>query len=82
MRAFPGKLAPLVLAAALLAASSISGCERTTYVDEAHHDTHRWDSHEASLYAQWERETARAHVDFNKRSATEQREYWDWRHKH
>jgi outer membrane murein-binding lipoprotein Lpp len=82
MRIFPEKLPPLVLAAALLAAIPVSGCQRTTYIDEAHHDSHTWDSHEASLYAQWERETQRAHVDFERRNAADQREYWDWRHRH
>jgi hypothetical protein len=37
---------------------------------------------ETVVYNQWEGETHRAHVDLEKRSAAEQREYQAWREKH
>lgn len=33
-------------------------------------------------YRQWEHETNREHLDMNKRSAEEQREYRDWQQTH
>jgi hypothetical protein len=34
---------------------------------------------ETVYYEQWEHDTHRQHIDLNKRSAEEQREYQDWR---
>ena len=33
-------------------------------------------------YQNWEGETHREHRDFRRRNSEEQKEYWDWRHKH
>lgn len=88
MRSFPrklglSKLAPVAVASALLCPVFVSGCTPApTYTDADHGDTHRWDSHEADLYAHWEQETHRPHVEFNRRADPEKKEYWDWRHKH
>lgn len=83
MRSLFGRFASVALATALLCPVLISGCSPApTYSDAEHHDTHRWDDHEKTLYNQWERETNRAHVDFERRADAEKKEYWDWRHRH
>lgn len=75
----------LLLAAALFAPVAFTGCaERNTYrvYDPYYHDYHHWDHHEEVFYTQWEHDTHRDHRDFDKRDASEQKEYWDWRHSH
>ncbi len=57
------KFAPLLLAGAMLSPLAISGCR----------------SQETVYYTQWEHDTHRQHMDLNKRSAEEQREYAEWR---
>ena len=37
---------------------------------------------EAPYYAQWEHETHRDHVDYERRKKAEQHEYWEWRKNH
>jgi hypothetical protein len=34
---------------------------------------------ENAYYTQWEHETHRTHVDFDKRSAKDKKAYWNWR---
>jgi hypothetical protein len=48
--------------------------------DPDYRDYHTWDDNEARFYARWEGETHRDHVDFRKRPAAEQKEYFTWRH--
>jgi len=61
---------------------AIVGCsEHYRYYDTDHHDYHVWDNNEVVYYSQWEHDTHRDHKDFNKRSADEQKEYWNWRHR-
>jgi hypothetical protein len=57
------KFAPLLLAGAMLSPLATIGCR----------------SQETVYYQQWEHDTHRQHVDLNRRSAEEQREYQDWR---
>jgi hypothetical protein len=57
------KFAPLLLAVALASPLATIGCR----------------SQETVYYQQWEHDTHREHVDLNKRSAEEQKEYTDWR---
>jgi hypothetical protein len=52
------------------------------YYDADHHDYHAWNNTEVTFYAQWENEGRRPHVDYERRSGDEQREYWNWRHNH
>jgi len=59
----------------------IAGCAARVY-DNDHDDYHRWNHDETVFYVQWERETHRDHRDFRKRDSDEQKEYWNWRHKH
>lgn len=37
---------------------------------------------EAPYYNQWEHETHRQHMEYERRKREEQREYWDWRRHH
>jgi hypothetical protein len=72
----------LVLAAALSAPFFTAGCAVHARVyDPYYHDYHDWNG-ETVYYSQWETETHRNHVDFNKRPRDEQKQYWDWRHSH
>jgi hypothetical protein len=47
--------------------------------DPYYHDYHAWDG-EVTYYSQWEHDTHRDHMDFNKRSDDDKKAYWDWRH--
>jgi hypothetical protein len=74
-----------LLTLALLSPVMISGCAaRASYTvyDPYYRDNHVWDNNEVVYYQRWETETHREHRDFKKRKADEQKEYWDWRHKH
>jgi len=79
MRRYAGLL---FLAGALICASAcFSGCSNHVRVyDAEYRDYHPWDQTEVVYYNRWEVETHRSHVDFGKRNADEQREYWRWRH--
>lgn len=37
---------------------------------------------EAPYYTQWEHETHRQHVEYERRKKAEQHEYWEWRKQH
>jgi hypothetical protein len=74
-----------LLALALLSPVMISGCAAHgsyTVYDPYYRDNHVWDNNEVVYYQRWETETHREHRDFKKRNADEQKQYWDWRHKH
>lgn len=74
-------LTTAALAAALIA-PALTGCAVHARVyDPYYHDYHAWNG-EVGYYSQWESDTHRDHKDFNKRSADEQKQYWDWRHSH
>jgi hypothetical protein len=78
MRRYLGTLA---LAAALVSPLVISGCAARVY-DYQYRDYHRWDARERGYYEQWEVETHRRHLDYDRRHENEQREYWQWRNNH
>lgn len=74
---FSGLFAAVLATAALTA----TGCTvHAGYYDPYYHDYHPVDG-EVAFYGQWEHDTHRDHVDLKKRSAADQKEYWDWRHK-
>jgi hypothetical protein len=61
----------------------MTGCAVHARVyDPYYHDYHPWNHDEIVYYQNWERETHREHRDFRRRNSDEQKEYWDWRHKH
>lgn len=78
----------LLLLALFAISVTITGCTARVGVgyrayDPYYHDRHVWDDHEIEFYNQWSDETHRdRHRDFRKLNRDEQREYWEWRHKH
>lgn len=72
----------LMLAGSLIASlAAFAGCsQHNRYYDAGHGDYHSWNADEDQHYRQWENDTHREHQDFAKRSADEQKQYWDWRH--
>jgi hypothetical protein len=71
-----------LFAAAIAITTITTGCrEHATYYDPYYRDYHPING-EVVYYSQWEHETHRDHVDLKKRNKDEQKEYWDWRHKH
>jgi len=74
------RAASLVLATGLTAAVLSTGCAVHARVyDPYYHDYHDWGG-EAGYYNQWEHDTHRDHMDFNRRSQADQKAYWEWRH--
>lgn len=66
-------LAPTLLLLALASPVLLAGCRsQTTVVTQP----------EPSDYRQWEQATHRPHVDFEKRTADERKEYQDWHESH
>lgn len=76
----PKQIATLLVAATFAAPILIAGCAAHVRVyDPYYHDYHAWNG-EVVYYNQWERDTHREHLDYSKRSAAEQQQYWNWRH--
>jgi hypothetical protein len=75
------KINSCLLTAAMAFAVFNTGCAVHAYYDPYYHDYHPVDG-EVVYYQQWETETHRQHVDLKHRSNADQKEYWDWRHKH
>lgn len=85
MRRVSQHLLSAVFAIALVSPTIVTGCAARVGVgyrvyDPGYSDYHVWDDNEAAFYARWEGETHRTHVDFRKRPAAEQKEYFTWRH--
>jgi hypothetical protein len=76
MRFWFKKLTPCVLAALLAAPILVTGCKTQNTTINNQPDNQQDD------YRQWEHDTNRPHVDLEKRSADEQREYRDWQQTH
>jgi hypothetical protein len=66
MRSLLKNFASLLLAAAIVSPVAMIGCR----------------SQETVYYNQWEHETHREHVDLERRSEAERREYAEWRRTH
>jgi hypothetical protein len=68
--------------AAIFAGSLLSvGCAHDRVYDPYYHDYHTW-AGENGYYVQWEHDTHRDHVEFEKRNDADKHAYWDWRHSH
>jgi hypothetical protein len=67
-----GKLSRLLLASALMVPILGTGCASQPAYGPA----------ETPHYLQWEHETHRDHVDWEKRNDTDHRAYWEWRKNH
>jgi len=75
----------LLLASLLLSPLALVGCAvHAGYrVYDPYDGTyHYWRDGEVRYYHQWEHETHRHSQDFRKRSADEQKQYWQWRQNH
>jgi len=70
------KLNAILLGAALLS-PVITGCAA-----HGHIYVQTYGPAEAPYYTQWEHETHRDHVDYEKRKKAEQHDYWEWRKHH
>ena len=77
-------LISLLLSAAMVVAALTLGCSgnHDRVYDADHGDYHTWDNNETVVYQRWETENHYDHKDFNVRSKDEQKQYFDWRHKH
>ena len=69
MRLLSRDLVSLLLLTALAVPIGLTGCRS--------HGQYQDDS-----YSQWERDTHREHVDLNKRSAEDRKQYEDWQRNH
>lgn len=69
------KIARLLLASALMVPLLGTGCAQRRVV-------YAWGPGEQGYYVQWEHETHRQHMDWDRRSAADQQAYWKWRHHH
>jgi hypothetical protein len=82
MRSMVRNFAPLLLGGMLACPICMTGCaEHARVYDPYYHDYHGWNG-EVVYYNQWEHDTHRSHVEFNKRNDGDKKEYWDWRHSH
>jgi hypothetical protein len=82
MRTLSRQFAALLLAAAFASPLLTAGCAVHARVyDPYYHDYHVW-SGETVYYNQWEHDTHRDHMDFARRSDSDKKAYWDWRHNH
>jgi hypothetical protein len=72
---------PLIIATLLTAPVAFGACAGHKVYDPYYSDYHRWNGTEDGYYRQWEGETRRTHVEFNRRPSDEQHAYFDWRHR-
>jgi hypothetical protein len=71
----------LMIAALLAAPVTFGACGGGgRFYDPYYGDYHRWNRTEDGFYRNWERQTGRSHVDFNRRPAGDQHAYLNWRH--
>ncbi len=85
MRGFVRCLKPMICSAALAATLFTAGCTVHAGVASGYGyrtDYHTWNDHETVYYNQWEVNTHRNHMEFDKRSGDDQKAYWKWRHHH
>ncbi len=74
------KLTLVLVAATFTVPLLTTGCAaRVRVYDPYYHDYHVWATEEP-YYHQWEHDTHRDHVDFDKRSDADKKAYWDYRH--
>jgi heat shock protein HspQ len=78
-----GTLASLALVspASARSASAQDRTERRIY-DRAHKDYHVWTDQEDRAYHRYLEERHLSYHDYGRLKATQQRNYWNWRHAH
>ena len=85
MRLLLRNLVPLFLAAGLASSLAVAGCQSQQQAapqPQQEAQPAPQPEPQPSTYLEWERETHRQHVDMNKRSAEEQRQYQEWLRTH
>lgn len=70
-----GKLGRFLLASILVVPLLSTGCAE-------HRRVYAWGPGETTYYIQWEHETHRDHVDWERRNDADHRAYWNWRKHH
>ena len=70
-----GRMNRLLLASTLVIPLFVAGCAE-------HRTVYAYGPGETTYYVEWEHETHRDHVEYERRKAAEQHEYWEWRHHH
>jgi hypothetical protein len=79
MRLNHGLIALMLSVGAL--APAVAGCAGDGLVYDSYgREYHRWDRGEDLAYRRWESGTHRRHLDFVRRTRSDQRTYWGWRH--
>jgi hypothetical protein len=68
------KFGRLLLVSVLMIPFFATGCA-------PHREVYAWTPGEQTYYVQWEQDSHRRHVDYERRSKSEQRAYWKWRHR-
>jgi hypothetical protein len=81
MRSLFRRFSLVAVAAVLACALLTTGCASRARVHYVPYDYFTWNSQEAIVYSQWERETNREHTDFTVLSNTDMHAYWKWRHR-
>jgi hypothetical protein len=82
MNKLSGHLTLLGCATALTLPMFLSSCTvHAGYYDPYYHDHHNRNG-EVVYYGQWEHDTHRDHMDFDRRSDADKKAYWEWRHHH
>ena len=77
MRSLVRNLVPIFFATGLAVPVLLTGCQSQTAPPAATQAAPQEDS-----YLRWEHETKREHVDMNKRSDDERKQYNDWKASH
>jgi hypothetical protein len=70
-----GKLSRISIVAVLSLPLFAAGCAE-------HRRVYAWGPGETTYYAQWEHETHRDHLEWERRNDSDHNAYWKWRHNH
>jgi hypothetical protein len=82
-------LSALMIAGALASPTLVTGCFHHQYANgqyangqyaNGQYANGSWSDSERPHYAQWEQSTKQEHRDYSARNASEQQQYWSWRH--
>lgn len=83
MKTLTGCIQKALLAGAMLAPVTITGCAvHAGFYDRDHHDYHRWRADEQPHFDAWVAETHRQPVAYEKLGDNDKQAYWNWRHEH
>jgi hypothetical protein len=74
-------LSAFFVGAALLVPTATNAADRR-YYDRDRRDYHTWDNQEDRAYRVYLEEQHRTYLQFQRNKATQQREYFKWRHDH